>query len=70
MPRILAYQRVLDSIDHKDHPDVVAVLQKMNLTNDMQAGMIYKIDVEKRDLDEVVDEWMSANESVWRQWLP
>jgi ABC-type proline/glycine betaine transport system substrate-binding protein len=42
----------------------------MNLTNDMQAGIIYEIDVKKRDLDEVVEEWMVANESVWRQWLP
>ena len=52
------------------HPDAVAVLQKMNLTNDMQAGMIYEIDVKKRDVEEVVEEWMEANESVWRAWLP
>ena len=32
--------------------------------------MIYEIDVKKRDLDEVVEEWMVANESVWRTWLP
>ncbi|MDH3389252.1 MAG: hypothetical protein OEN02_15265 [Gammaproteobacteria bacterium] len=54
----------------KDHPEVATLLQKMNLTNDMQAGMIYEIDVKKRDLDEVVEEWMQKNESVWRQWLP
>jgi len=52
------------------HPDAVAVMQKMNLTNDMQAGMIYQIDVKKRDVDEVVNEWMQANEAVWRKWLP
>ena len=32
--------------------------------------MIYEIDVKKRDVEEVVDEWMAANESIWRQWLP
>jgi ABC-type proline/glycine betaine transport system substrate-binding protein len=32
--------------------------------------MIYEVDVKKRDVDEVVDEWMEANESVWRTWLP
>lgn len=25
MPRIHAYQRILDSIPHKDHPDVIAL---------------------------------------------
>jgi ABC-type proline/glycine betaine transport system substrate-binding protein len=32
--------------------------------------MIYEIDVKKRDVEEVVDEWMEANESIWREWLP
>jgi len=52
------------------HPEVVALLEKHRLTNDQQAGMIYEVDVKKRDVDEVVDEWMQANESVWRTWLP
>lgn len=53
-----------------EHPEVVAVLNKMNLTNEMQAGMIYEIDVKKRDVEEVVEEWMEANQKIWRQWLP
>ncbi|MGD8348005.1 MAG: ABC transporter substrate-binding protein [Gammaproteobacteria bacterium] len=53
-----------------DHPDAVKLLQNFNLTNEMQAGMIYEIDVKKRDLDEVVDEWMEANQDVWRPWVP
>ena len=32
--------------------------------------MIYEVDKKKRDVDEVVEEWMEANESVWRAWLP
>ena len=54
----------------EDHPDVVKVLQNHRLTNAQQAVMIYEIDVNKRDVDEVVAEWMEANESVWRSWLP
>ncbi len=53
-----------------EHPEAAALLQKMEFTNDMQAGMIYQIDVKKRDMEEVVDEWMMANESTWRTWLP
>jgi ABC-type proline/glycine betaine transport system substrate-binding protein len=49
---------------------VVKVLQNHRLTNAQQAVMIYEVDVNKRDVDEVVAEWMEANESVWRSWLP
>lgn len=54
----------------KEHPDVVKLLQNINLTNAMQASMIYDIDVKKGDSEEVVEAWMEANVSVWRKWLP
>jgi glycine betaine/proline transport system substrate-binding protein len=54
----------------KENPEVVQLLKNMNLTNSMQAGMIYEVDVKKRDVEEVVDEWMEKNESIWRKWLP
>lgn len=53
-----------------EHSDVVKLLQNMNLTNEMQAGMIYDIDVKKGDSEEVVESWMEANEDIWRKWLP
>ena len=53
-----------------DHPKAAKVLDNMNLTNNMQASMIYDIDVKKLDSEDVVDEWMEANQSVWRKWLP
>jgi glycine betaine/proline transport system substrate-binding protein len=53
-----------------DHPEAYKVIANMNLTNDAQAKMIYEIDVKKRDMDEVVGEWMKANKSVWSAWLP
>ncbi len=54
----------------KDHPEVVEVIKKHRLTNSQQAGMIYEIDVKKRDVEEVVEEWMKANEAIWKKWLP
>jgi len=54
----------------EEHPDVAQLLKNMNLTNSMQAGMIYEVDVKKRDVEEVVNEWMQANESTWRKWMP
>ena len=54
----------------KEHPEVVQLIKNHRLTNDQQAGMIYEIDVKKRDVDEVVEEWMMANKAVWKKWLP
>ena len=54
----------------KEHPEIAQLIKNQNLTNDMQAGMIFEIDVKKREMDEVVAEWMAANESVWRKWMP
>jgi len=54
----------------EENAEVVKLLQNMDLTNDMQAGMIYDIDVKKGDAEEVVEAWMEANESTWRKWLP
>ena len=54
----------------KEHPEIAQLIKNQNLTNDQQAVMIYEIDVKKRDMDEVVEEWMMANEDVWRKWLP
>ena len=53
----------------KEHPEAVEVIRKARLTNAQQAGMIYEIDVKKRDVEEVINEWMQANESIWRKWL-
>jgi glycine betaine/proline transport system substrate-binding protein len=53
-----------------EYPDAVEVIRKHRLTNAQQAGMIYEIDVKKRDVDDVVAEWMEANPDVWQQWLP
>jgi len=54
----------------KEHPEATKVIMNARLTNEQQAGMIYQIDVNKRDVDEVVEEWMEANEDIWRKWLP
>jgi len=32
--------------------------------------MILSVDVDERDLEEVVREWMAENESIWRAWIP
>ena len=52
------------------HPDAHHVVTRFNLTNKQQTDMVYEVDVEGREVEEVVREWMAANEDIWRAWLP
>ncbi len=54
----------------EEHPDAAKLIMNQNLSNSQQAGMILAIDVEGRDIDDVVEEWVAANEDIWRKWLP
>lgn len=54
----------------QEHPEAAAVLGNMNLTNGEQAKMVLAVDVDGREIDEVVSEWLAANEDIWKPWLP
>lgn len=54
----------------KTDPEAAQMIINSSLSNTEQAAMILAIDVDGRDMDEVVREWMAANESVWRAWIP
>ncbi|MEL6794373.1 MAG: glycine betaine ABC transporter substrate-binding protein, partial [Pseudomonadota bacterium] len=51
------------------HPDIVALFQKARVSNAEQAPMILAVDKEGREVEDVVAEWMAANEDKWRSWL-
>ncbi|MEL7465238.1 MAG: glycine betaine ABC transporter substrate-binding protein [Pseudomonadota bacterium] len=53
----------------ENHPDIVALFQKARISNAEQAPMILAVDKEGREVEEVVAEWMAANEDKWRSWL-
>ncbi len=58
------------SVTLKDrHPDVHHFIRNFKMTNEQQTAMVFEVDVKERDIDEVVREWMAANEDVWRAWL-
>lgn len=52
------------------HPDVVELIKNFRLTNEMQAPMILSVDVDGKDMEEVVGEWLANNEDTWRAWMP
>ena len=49
-------------------PSAYRLLQEIQISNDDQIKMIHAIDQKKQPLEDVVSEWISANESTWRQW--
>jgi len=53
-----------------DNADASHLLSNMNLSNAEQAKMVLAIDVDGREIDEVVEEWVAANEDIWRAWMP
>lgn len=51
-------------------PDVFTFLQNFTLTNDDQLSMLPAFEIDGEDPSAVAAEWVSANESTWRAWLP
>jgi glycine betaine/proline transport system substrate-binding protein len=47
------------------HKAIVA----FNLNNDEMGAMITQVDLEGKSVDDVVAEWMAANEARWQQWI-
>ncbi|MEM7428549.1 MAG: glycine betaine ABC transporter substrate-binding protein [Pseudomonadota bacterium] len=54
----------------ENHPKVARLIENMRLSNEEQSRMIHEIEVKKRKLDDVVTEWLAANEAVWKKWVP
>jgi len=51
------------------HADAAKLISKARLTNTQQAGMILAIDVDGKDIDDVVRAWLDQNEAIWKPWL-
>ena len=50
-------------------PGAFALLQNLQLSNADQNAMMKAIDVDGRDLDEVVHEWLDNNSYKWQVWV-
>ncbi|MEM1198635.1 MAG: ABC transporter substrate-binding protein [Pseudomonadota bacterium] len=50
-------------------PGAYKLVEMMNLDNNTQNLMMLEIDNKKRKLEEVVAEWVSANEATWKPWV-
>ena len=53
-----------------EHSDAKKFFEKMSLQNIDQAKMLVEVDIKKRDVKEVVNEWLDKNPGKWKSWLP
>ncbi len=50
-------------------PLAAEALRAFTITNDDMGAMIAAVDLEGRTVEEVVAEWMAANEATWKPWI-
>ena len=51
-------------------PHVHHVVTPFTLINEQQSATVHEVDVNGREVEEVVREWMAANGDLRRAWLP
>ncbi|WP_454289598.1 ABC transporter substrate-binding protein [Rhizobium arsenicireducens] len=50
-------------------PGAYAAIKAFNINNDEMGAMITKVDLDGKKVDEVVAEWIGANEARWSGWI-
>lgn len=50
-------------------PDAYKTIKAFTVNNDEMGQMITKVDVDGQKLEDVVAEWMGANEARWSEWI-
>jgi glycine betaine/proline transport system substrate-binding protein len=50
-------------------PGAHEAVKAFNIANDEMGAMISKIDLDGAKLEDVVDEWLKANEAHWSEWI-
>lgn len=50
-------------------PGAYSAIKNFNLDNDEMGKMITAVDLDGKELNAVVEEWLTANESRWKAWL-
>ena len=50
-------------------PGAAKAITALQLTNEEMGAMVGKVDVDGMSVEDVVDEWMTANEAVWTTWI-
>ncbi|MEZ5798988.1 MAG: ABC transporter substrate-binding protein [Paracoccaceae bacterium] len=62
------YKAAWDGVDTK-WPGAAKAIRAFTLTNEDMGAMVGKVDVDGMSIEDVVDEWMDANEATWSAWI-
>lgn len=54
----------------KKWPCAFKTLQQINFNNPTISRLTLRVDVEKKLMDNVVDNWIISNEKIWLNWIP
>ena len=50
-------------------PCAYEAVHNFRIDNESVGGMIGQVDLEGRELGDVVNDWIAENESVWQEWI-
>jgi glycine betaine/proline transport system substrate-binding protein len=50
-------------------PVAAKVIEKIKFTNEAQAPLIKKVDIEKQKLEAVAKQWVDENQVTWKPWV-
>jgi glycine betaine/proline transport system substrate-binding protein len=50
-------------------PGAYKAIQAFTIDNDEMGQMITKVDLDGKSVDDVVAEWVGANEARWSEWI-
>lgn len=53
----------------KKWPCAYEAVRNFKIDNDTMGALIVEVDLEKKELDDVVRAWIDANESTWKPWI-
>ncbi len=61
--------KVASTVVKEKWPGAHAAIKAFNITNDEMGDMVADVDLNGREVDEVVAEWISNNEARWSTWI-
>lgn len=64
-----AVQKIVAKDVAANWPEAYAMIEKFELSNDIQNSLILKVDQQGMSVDDAVAEWLAGNEDTWKAWM-
>ncbi len=67
-PEDVLFKAASAKLKTKD-PKVFSFIEKFQLTNDDQLGMLPAVEIDKEPAEDVAAQWIKDNEAIWKKWF-